>query len=476
MRATTRQWAGILVVLGLGTVGCQGADPTCSYPAAPAGASSVVHVCAGASGDGTNAASARGSLAAAVDAAPAGAVILVGQGTYRENVVIRRPITIIGGELADEGAGASVELTAPGPNALVVEGATGVVVQGLRIVGAETSGVWLMSGSEATLEGLQVEGTHGFGVLATKASLTLRRSAVSNSSDVGVLLWDGSSGIIDTNNLTANLGGGLRIDDSTAPDFEPNITHNVVSDNGQFGVGVFGSVAIIDTNNITATTEGAVGGYGILAASYDGDSPSSVTVSGNTIDGSARAGIVLTLGTKAIIDTNNINGNGATGKSGAGVWLAAGADATLTNNTLAKNNFAGVALVGEATAIIDTNNITGVPGGSLAVTVIGDGLFLGPGSSSTVKNNTVSSCYRAGVFTDGASASTKLVGNTLSGNDYAMILQGQGYLDLDGNSASMNVKSNGVDLTSAAVPAGKFGTLGGAIDVPAEVAVAGAAQ
>jgi parallel beta-helix repeat protein len=153
------------------------------------------------------------------------------------------------------------------------------------------------------------------------------------------------------------------------------------------------------------------------------------------------------------------------------VWLAAGADATLTKNTVSKNTFAGVALVGDAKAIIDTNNITGVPESALALTNVGDGLFLGPGSTSTVKNNTMSSCWRAGVFTDGANSATKLSGNTLSGNDFAMILQGQAGIGLDGNNASMNVTSNGVDLTSAEVPAGKFGTLTGAIDVPVETAV-----
>jgi parallel beta-helix repeat protein len=147
-----------------------------------------------------------------------------------------------------------------------VDGATGVVVRGLAIVDAKTSGVWLKSGSGAILEGLRVVGAQG---------------------------------------------GGVRVDDSATSDLAPTIANNALSGNADFGVGIFGSVAIIDTNNITGTIKGAVGGYGILAANYEGELPSSVTISGNTVDANSRAGIVLTSGTKALIDTNNINGNGA---------------------------------------------------------------------------------------------------------------------------------------------------------------------
>lgn len=469
MSAMTRAKWGAVALTSLGTVACDG-EPVCNFPSAPS-AGAVVYVCPGASGDGSSSSSAKGSLAEALDAASEGATVLLGAGRYEENVVVRRAVTIVGGDVADEGAGANAVLAAPGEHALVVEGATGVVIRGVAVVGAKGTGVWLKNGSDAKLEGVRVEGAQGFGVLATKAQLSVTRSSISNASGTGVQFWDGSSGIIDTNNLTANVGGGVRVDDSTSSMSVPTISNNAITGNGSFGVGVFGALAIIDTNNITGTLKGAVGGYGIVAANYDGDAPSDVTISGNSITGSARAGVYLATGTTAIIDTNNINENGVANKSGAGIWLAGGTNATLMKNTVSKNTFAGVALVGDAKAIIDTNNITGVPESTLSLTSVGDGLFLGPGSTSTVKNNTMSSCYRAGVFTDAANAATSISGNKLSGNDSAMILQGQASLALGENSATMNVSSNAVDLASASVPAGMFGTMSGGLDVPAESAL-----
>jgi parallel beta-helix repeat protein len=451
---------------GLASVGCAG-EPECRFPPTPSDASTLVFVCAGASGDGSSPSSPIGRIEAGLAAASTGATVVLAAGRYAENVVITRPVALDGGD-------GSAEIAAPADDAIVIASATGVTLRGLSIVSPRRTGVWLKSGSEAVLEAVRVEGATGFGVLAMKSRLELRTSLVKGSSSVGVELWDGSTGIIDTNDLSANTGGGLRIDDATSMDDAPQITNNTLSGNGDFGIGVFGSVAIIDTNDLNATFTGGTGADGVVVSSYQGQAPSNVTLKGNRIEGNQRVGVLIDASAKAIIDTNDLNANGKSGLFGAGVWLQQAGNATITKNRLDGNSYVGIGLHGSAVAIIDTNDITGVPQSTLALQSVGDGVFLGTGATATVKNNTITKCWRAGVFTNAAAATSSVEGNTLQGNDFAMILQGQSALNLTGNAASMNTSSDAVELSAASVPAGTYGFLDKGVAVAAGAVVDGA--
>src|SRR5262245_55133291 len=97
-------------------------DPACVYPAAPPGAASVEYACAGAGeGDGSEA-DPYGSLSEAVDEASPGAVILIAAGTYAENVVVEKSLSLVASSNPDSAAAAAAELEAPDPYAIRVAG------------------------------------------------------------------------------------------------------------------------------------------------------------------------------------------------------------------------------------------------------------------------------------------------------------------------------------------------------------------
>jgi parallel beta-helix repeat protein len=114
------------------------------------------------------------SLRAALAAAPAGALLRVDDGTYREAVVIRRPIVLLG-----RGAGRTRIIAPDGAAvALEVRGADRVQIHGVSIESGAVCA--LFSGGTNKLQKVEVRGCTEAGIVGRGAHIELVSSAISD--------------------------------------------------------------------------------------------------------------------------------------------------------------------------------------------------------------------------------------------------------------------------------------------------------
>lgn len=451
MRRTLVLLAALVVLVPACSSSSADGEGTCSpgaYPPAPSGATNVVHVSSACTGGDGSATAPYGSLTAGLAAAPEGAVLLVAPGTYKENVVIRKPVTIVGTTDASKAELAGIILQAPAPYALVANGAGAVVVRGVRVAGATGVGIWATGATTLDVEGCAVEDTKasadaagGFGVYGSDgATLNLRTSTVTGSTSIGAYL-SGARGIILQNQVRKNGAGGVRVEDGTA---EIRIEGNDVSGNVDTGISVFSSRAIILQNQARDTTLGKNAGDGILIGKTLGSSVAAdVQIEKNEVTGNARVGILVDTGSGGIILQNNASQNGVnTAKEfGAGIWLqGATVDFTVEGNTMDGNRFLGLGLTGGAHGIILQNVVRDTAPASfrdpstLQTITSADGIAvlrgavasIGKKGGSAAPNSITGSNMRVGILLDSAGMGTVVGANTVSpGSSGAIILQNQ---------------------------------------------------
>jgi parallel beta-helix repeat protein len=444
--------------LSLLAVGCGGGDTAgdsgacdASFPDPPKGATNVVYAsasCPASSADGSQD-HPFATITDAVTAGGKGATILVAKGTYGENLALTSDVTIIGAATAGmHGGDAGIILQAPAGDAVRVSNGANVSLTGFDIEGAKSVGILAIGGS-ATISASKVVGTVedasqpgvAYGVsAATEGAIILQDSAVTGSALIGVYFVS-ATGTVSSSDISNNAGGGVRFDSSE----EGTLEGNTLTSNSGFGVAVFGSVGIIlQDNQISGTALAPIApgsseqmGDGLVVGQATGETGSSITASGNTIDGSGRVGILAAAGAHGIIlQDNTVTSSAATIGFGAGIWLqeGAGADASseISRNKVGANRFVGIGLSGDTHGIILQSNVvtnttmgTFFAGGQQGS--IGDGLNVLAGASANITGNTVSGNARLGLILDQADgANTALSGNTVSDNAQgAIILQDQ---------------------------------------------------
>ena len=440
----------VLAAMMGGTVACASSDigAPCgagTYPAAPTGGGALRYVsaaCVDPAADGSPD-HPFSSIQAALDAAPAGAVVLVAPGTYAENLHVTRAVTLLGSDVPQADS-ASIILQAPKPEAaVVVSNASGVVIRGLRILSPVVAGVWVVGGT-TTIEGCRIEGAraqedtaYGDGVLVTGgASIILQDNAIVGSARVGAFL-QGATGVIRRNTMSGNGRGGVRIERSTA---EVTVEANELVGNSEVGIAILSARGIILQNVIGKTAAGGPMGAadGILVAELHGADGKGLGAAeaevrdGNEVSDNARAGIIFSAGSRGIILQNNVGGNGR-----AGIWLQGGAGGEagieVTKNILSANKLVGIGVTTAARGIILQNTVGGTVASPTLVGVDtfypGDGVGVLAGGSARVEDNDISKNERFGVVTDGAAGGelTRISGNTIDKNaHFGIILQNTG--------------------------------------------------
>ncbi|RBM24052.1 right-handed parallel beta-helix repeat-containing protein [Streptomyces sp. PT12] len=130
------------------------------------------------------------ALAAAAD----GDVLVLGPGTYRENLVIEQSVTLRGPSEAKDGP---ARIAPPDGVPLTVRGSA--TVQHLRIEGQDTaSPAVLIENSTPELTGLQVHAASASGIeVRGGARPTVRQSVVSNPTGAGISVGDGAGGLFE---------------------------------------------------------------------------------------------------------------------------------------------------------------------------------------------------------------------------------------------------------------------------------------
>ncbi|MET7641282.1 right-handed parallel beta-helix repeat-containing protein [Streptomyces sp. NPDC005438] len=155
-----------------------------------------------------------GSLAAALAAAGDGDVLTLAPGTYRENLVVDRPVTLRGPERAGAGA---VRIAPPEGVPLTVRAQA--VVRDLRLEGQDVSApALLVEEGTPELTDLRVVTRSAAGIeVRGGARPTLRRCAVDNPAGLGVALLGGAGGLLEECEVIAAGQAGVSVREGATP-------------------------------------------------------------------------------------------------------------------------------------------------------------------------------------------------------------------------------------------------------------------
>ncbi|MER7951317.1 right-handed parallel beta-helix repeat-containing protein [Streptomyces sp. NPDC096079] len=162
------------------------------------------------------------SLAAALEAAGDGDVLTVAPGTYRENLVVRRAVTLRG----PEGGVGSVRIAPPDGVPLTLRAS--VTVQDLHIEGQDVAAPALLveDGTPELLD-LRIMTRSAAGIEVRGAARpTVRRCTVDNPAGVGIAVLDGAGGVYEECEIVSAGQAGVSVRGGAHPRLERCRVHH----------------------------------------------------------------------------------------------------------------------------------------------------------------------------------------------------------------------------------------------------------
>ena len=356
--------------------------------------------------------------------------------------VSQTELTIRGGVLR-EGAGSNLHVET-GSRAAVVD----TTIESALATGDGAAGVALLSAAEVTLRGCTLGGTDGPQLLAEASGPVLVEDCVLTGGREGVRLQ-----LLE---LPATLRG--------------------CTISGAAGGGVVAleaAVTIGPGNLIEAVSTDPAGGFGD-AIHLVGCDP--VLVTGNTIDGPARLGVLLSGGTRGVVEDNEV--------LGAAIWAQVASEVTVRDNTVAEA--VGRAIVALGSSLdVSGNTIQDVladPAGGA------DGIVIAQRSAARVTDNLlpipggfIPNPLRAAILIDDPAPSTGqlldlpdglavlVTGNTVGQATWGVVIQGGGddaaLVDVGDNDLAGAGQTTATDLGLQA-PAGPLGASEAKLPIP----------
>lgn len=356
------------------------------------------------------------TVAAALREAEAGAVISIQPGSYTENLVLDRDVTLV----AEEGGGPVRIVAGPRGPALAVHGGAGTV-QGLVLEGrggepavAVTGGTVLIADCEITGGGVQVTGdaaptlrgcelhhTGEVGLhLAGDSRAIVEGTGIADADSVGILVEHGADPRLDRVTVIRTGGHGIRVTGAARGTFE-NCT---VSRTGAAAVAIDESARPVlracrisdsDASGIVVTGDAGAG-----TTSADNDSPEEGPSSAAG-DFGGDAGVVL-------------HGCEVTRIAQDGVHVTGQAVASLKDCRVSDTDGAGVVAGGSSRVRLDTTVTADTRGSGLAVDDTAQVDVHGGGFGRSGAN---------GVYA-AASARLNLTGCTVSDSSYTAVHAG----------------------------------------------------
>lgn len=162
------------------------------------------------------------SLAAALEAAGDGDVLTVAPGTYRENLVVQRAVTLRGGD----GAIGSVRIAPADGVPLTVRASA--TLQDLHIEGQDAAAPALLveDGTPELLD-LRISTRSAAGIEVRGAARpTVRRCTVDNPAGVGIAVLDGAGGVFDECEIVSAGQSGVSVRGGAHPRLERCRVHH----------------------------------------------------------------------------------------------------------------------------------------------------------------------------------------------------------------------------------------------------------
>ncbi len=404
------------------------------------------------------------TIQAAINNANASDVIEVQSGTYLENVVVNKTLSLkgIGMPLVNaSGSGTAITITS-----------SSSTVYGFNVTGSGTdwnggdadSGIKIMSDDNTVLNCSAGFNNYGVYVFESKNNTIENNSVYSNIE--GIYTFYSSNNSILKNDINLNTNRGVFVSNSN----NCTISNNTVSEtiDGIYlttstNCSILGNTADSNTRGIylySNSINNFLTDNIVTGNSYSGiylSSSGSSTLTGNDASGDSEYGIRLISSSGSTLIGNNASGNSysgiyldssdsstlisnnASGNSGDGIGLMGSDSSTLTSNDASGNSGDGISLIGSDSSTLTDNNASGNSG---------DGIYLSS-SYGILAGNDASGNSNYGIYLHGFDSNT-LTGNNASGNsNYGIYLSGSDSNTLTKNNALNNVYGIYVDTSSS---------------------------
>ena len=327
---------------------------------------------------------ARGnSLAKAIRGAKAGSLIRVLPGTYREALVLKRAIEVVGdgppGSVVVETAGADcifstavdarlqgltlrqmgggewygIDIAAGSLSVVecdiasessacvaVHNGATGTLVSN-KIHDGRASGVFVYNDGRGAFVDNDIVGNKGDGIIVkTGGAPTVSKNRIHHGMAGGIHVCDDGAGVFENNDIYGNERAGV----STRTGGAPRVSKNRICEGKSFGVHVYDDGAgVFDDNDIFDNEKSGV-------SSRTGGAP---MVSKNRIYDGKTFGIYVCDDGAGVFDDNDIFGNRR------GIVIKAGGAPMVSKNRIHENKDGGILVSEHGAGVFDDNDVFG---------------------------------------------------------------------------------------------------------------------
>lgn len=257
------------------------------------------------------------SINAALLNATNGDTIIVSNGTYNENIVVDREVTI----RSQSGATSTILNSSSGSDTVNIT-VSNVTINGFAVTGASDSsavGIYLSSNSNCTISNNIVTGNYYGIVLDSSNTTTLTGNNVSNSEEYGLILSSSNNNNLTGNNAINNHNYGISVSHSSGN----KLTGNYISGD-YYGIKFYYS----DNNELIGNNASNNDVHGIALSSSNNNE-----LTGNIVMDNGDYGIYLTSSSSNNLTDNNANSNYC------GIRFSGSDNNYLSNNNASDNRF-----------------------------------------------------------------------------------------------------------------------------------------
>ncbi len=353
------------------------------------------------------------SIQAAVDSAKEGDEVVVCPGTYVENIVVDKSVSIC------SYAGASdTVIEAKNIDDNIINITTNkVTIGGFTIKNTEANGIYLDAAVGCNLSGNNIYSTQN-GIrlfLSDRNQIYLNTANLNNNS--GISLEDSNNNLISNNIANSKQYNGIELNLSN----NNIIIENKASNNTQAAIGLLNS-----SNNTIRGNMANSSYYGIgLQSSNDN------TIIDNNASNNMEGGIALFESSTNSIVRNNLIDNYY-----SGIYLESSSDNSITKNTLQSNALSGIFLTASNNNTIEKNkafnNLFGI--------------YLESSSGNIIKESTLKS-INTNIKNRDSSNNNIIVQNSISNSDKGIDIWGSDNCTIKDNIVKLN--GEGVNLMTS---------------------------
>ena len=281
----------------------------------------------------------------AIDAASNGDTVYVHNGTYIENVVVNKSVSLIGEDPATtiiDGGGRFVKVVEITANNVTIKNFT--LRNNCEVASWESNNcIYLANFNNTLIQNNIITSRDGYGggiVVIDSSNNNIFGNTIETTPNIGIRLYSTSNNVVFSNSITNSSGIELHY----------NSSNNVISNNTVIAYGSENGIAVTQSFNNTVsgnTVKNMSWGIVLSWSSYN-------TVSKNIIANNSEYGLP-TFGSSY----NNISENTITVNKYDGICLAQLSDNnTVYRNDIINNGQAGVTLSSSSYNIIFENNMT----------------------------------------------------------------------------------------------------------------------